>query len=207
MVRPRVLLADDHAMVLTAFKKLLEAECDVVGQVSDGQSLVAAARSIQPQVVVLDISMPVLNGLEAARRIREFDSEIRLVFLTMHEDTDLMVEAFRTGASAYLLKRSAASELTHAIREVVAGRPYVTSLLTKNVVSSIGNVERQVKSLTPRQRELLRVLAMGASMKEAAAMLGVSPRTIAFHKYRMMKQIDVRSTAELIRYAVERHLV
>ncbi len=207
MVRPRVLLADDHAMVLTAFRKLLEGECDVIGQVSDGESLVAATRSMRPQVVVLDISMPVLNGLEAARRIREFDADTRLVFLTMHEDTDLMLEAFRAGASAYLLKRSAASELILAIREVIADRPYITPLLARNVVRSIGSAEHKVRSLTPRQRELLRALAAGASMKEAAVMLGVSPRTIAFHKYRMMKQIDVRSTAELIRYAVERHLV
>lgn len=207
MPKPRVLLADDHAMVLTAFHRLLEGECDVVGQVSDGGALVAAVASIQPDVIVLDISMPVLNGLEAARRISKQFPHIRLVFLTMHEDRDLMLEAFRAGAAGYLLKRSAASELILAIREVVQRRSYVTPLLGTNVIRSMQEAPRKLKTLTDRQRELLQLFASGASMKEAAATLRLSPRTVAFHKYKMMKQIDVRSTAELIRYAVERHLV
>jgi len=140
MPKPRVLLADDHAMVLTAFHRLLEGECDVVGQVSDGGALVAAVASIQPDVIVLDISMPVLNGLEAARRISKQFPHIRLVFLTMHEDRDLMLEAFRAGAAGYLLKRSAASELILAIREVVQRRSYVTPLLGTNVIRSMCSV-------------------------------------------------------------------
>lgn len=207
MSKPRVLLADDHAMVLTAFHRLLENECDVVGQVSDGGALVSSVPSIQPDVIVLDISMPVLNGLEAARRISKQFPHIRLVFLTMHEDRDLMLEAFRAGAAAYLLKRSAASELILAIREVVQRRSYVTPLLGTNVIRSLRDTPRKLKTLTDRQRELLQLFVGGASMKEAAATLHLSPRTVAFHKYKMMKQIDVRSTAELIRYAVERHLV
>lgn len=207
MSKPRVLLADDHAMVLTAFHRLLENECDVVGQVSDGGALVSSVPSIQPDVIVLDISMPVLNGLEAARRISKQFPHIRLVFLTMHEDRDLMLEAFRAGAAAYLLKRSAASELILAIREVVQRRSYVTPLLDTNVIRSLRDTPRKLKTLTDRQRELLQLFVGGASMKEAAATLHLSPRTVAFHKYKMMKQIDVRSTAELIRYAVERHLV
>jgi len=207
MPKPRVLLADDHAMVLTAFHRLLDGECEVVGQVSDGGALVKSAATIQPDVVVLDISMPVLNGLEAARRISKQFPQIRLVFLTMHEDRDLMLEAFRAGASGYLLKRSAASELILAIREVVQKRSYVTPLLGMNVIRSLQDTPRKLKSLTDRQRELLQLFATGASMKQAAAALRLSPRTVAFHKYKMMKQIDVRSTAELIRYAVERHLV
>jgi len=207
MAKPRVLLADDHAMVLTAFHRLLDGECEVVGQVSDGGALVKSAAAIQPDVVVLDISMPVLNGLEAARRISKQFPQIRLVFLTMHEDRDLMLEAFRAGASGYLLKRSAASELILAIREVVQKRSYVTPLLGMNVIRSLQDTPRKLKSLTDRQRELLQLFATGASMKQAAAALRLSPRTVAFHKYKMMKQIDVRSTAELIRYAVERHLV
>jgi DNA-binding NarL/FixJ family response regulator len=178
-----------------------------VGQVSDGGALVAAVASIQPDVIVLDISMPVLNGLEAARRISKQFPHIRLVFLTMHEDRDLMLEAFRAGAAGYLLKRSAASELILAIREVVQQRSYVTPLLGMNVIRSLQDAPRKLKTLTERQRELLQLFASGASMKEAAATLRLSPRTIAFHKYKMMKLIDVRSTAELIRYAVERHLV
>ena len=207
MPKPRVLLADDHAMVLTAFHRLLDGECEVVGQVSDGGALVKSAGAIQPDVIVLDISMPVLNGLEAARRISKQFPHIRLVFLTMHEDRDLMLEAFRAGASGYLLKRSAASELILAIREVVQKRSYVTPLLGTNVIRSLQDTPRKLKSLTDRQRELLQLFATGASMKQAAAALRLSPRTVAFHKYKMMKQIDVRSTAELIRYAVERHLV
>jgi len=207
MSKPRVLLADDHAMVLTAFHRLLEGECEVVGQVSDGGALVTSVPDIQPDVIVLDISMPVLNGLEAARRISGQFPHIRIVFLTMHEDRDLMLEAFKAGASGYLLKRSAASELILAIREVVQQRSYVTPLLGMNVIRSLQEGPRKLKSLTPRQRELLQLFASGASMKEAAATLRLSPRTVAFHKYKMMKQIEVRTTAELIRYAVERHLV
>ena len=207
MAKPRVLLADDHAMVLTAFHRLLEGECDVVGQVSDGGALVACVGSIQPDVIVLDISMPVLNGLEAARRISKQFPRIRLVFLTMHEDRELMLEAFRAGAAGYLLKRSAASELILAIREVVHHRSYVTPLLGTSVIRSLQDAPRKLKALTERQRELLQLLAAGASMKQAAATLRLSPRTVAFHKYKMMKQIDARSTAELIRYAIERHLV
>jgi len=207
MSKPRVLLADDHAMVLTAFHSLLEGECEVVGQVSDGGALVTSVPDIQPDVIVLDISMPVLNGLEAARRISGQFPHIRIVFLTMHEDRDLMLEAFKAGASGYLLKRSAASELILAIREVVQQRSYVTPLLGMNVIRSLQEGPRKLKSLTPRQRELLQLFASGASMKEAAATLRLSPRTVAFHKYKMMKQIEVRTTAELIRYAVERHLV
>lgn len=207
MSKPRVLLADDHAMVLTAFHRLIESECEVVGQVSDGGALVTSVPDIQPDVIVLDISMPVLNGLEAARRISGQFPHIRIVFLTMHEDRDLMLEAFKAGASGYLLKRSAASELILAIREVVQQRSYVTPLLGMNVIRSLQEGPRKVKSLTPRQRELLQLFASGASMKEAAATLRLSPRTVAFHKYKMMKQIEVRTTAELIRYAVERHLV
>jgi len=207
MSKPRVLLADDHAMVLTAFHRLLENECDVVGQVSDGGALVSSVPSIQPDVIVLDISMPVLNGLEAARRISKQFPNIRLVFLTMHEDRDLMLEAFRVGAAGYLLKRSAASELILAIREVVQRRSYVTPLLGTDVIRSLRDTPRKLKALTERQRELLQLFVAGASMKEAAATLHLSPRTVAFHKYKMMKQIDVRTTAELIRYAVERHLV
>ena len=147
MSKPRVLLADDHAMVLTAFHRLLEGECEVVGQVSDGGALVTSVPDIQPDVIVLDISMPVLNGLEAARRISGQFPHIRIVFLTMHEDRDLMLEAFKAGASGYLLKRSAASELILAIRQVVQQRSYVTPLLGMNVIRSLQEGPRKLKSL------------------------------------------------------------
>jgi DNA-binding NarL/FixJ family response regulator len=209
MARPRVLLADDHALLLGAFEKLLAADCDIVGQVSDGRALVAAAGTLNPDVIILDILMPVLNGLEAARQIKRTQRNIKLVFLTMNEDTDLAVEAFRVGASAYLLKRSAASELTTAIREVMQGRSYITPLLTGDLVGSLIHPQepRPAEQLTPRQREVLQLLAEGRSMKEAASVLNVTPRTVAFHKYRMMEELKVRSTAELIQYAVKNHIV
>ena len=209
MRRPRVLLADDHALVLGAFEKLVAGECDVVGQVSDGRALVAAAEALKPDVVVLDISMPLLNGLEAGRQIKQAQRNVKLVFLTMNEDPDLAAEAFRAGASAYLLKRSAASELTTAIREVMDGRSYVTPLMTQGLVGSLltGDEGKPSQDLTPRQREVLQLLAEGRSMKEVASLLNLTPRTVAFHKYRMMEQLKVKSTAELIQYAVKNHIV
>ena len=208
-MKPRVLLADDHAMVLGAFEKLLAGECEVVGQVSDGRELVAEAERLRPDVIVLDISMPLLNGLEAGRRIKQSQRNVKLVFLTMNEDSDLAAEAFRAGASGYLLKRSAASELTAAIREVMQGRSYVTPLMTQGLVGSLLNAEEGAPSqeLTPRQREVLQLLAEGRSMKEVASVLNLTPRTVAFHKYRMMEQLKVKSTAELIQYAVKHHIV
>ena len=208
-MRPRVLLADDHALLLGAFEKLLAGECDVVGQASDGRALVAAAETLKPDLVVLDISMPLLNGLEAARQIKQKLRRVKLVFVTMNEDPDLAAEAFRVGASGYLLKRSAASELTTAIREVMQGRSYVTPLITGDLVASLmqTNSRKPGHELTSRQREVLQLLAEGRSMKEVASVLNLTPRTVAFHKYRMMEQLKVKSTAELIQYAVKHHIV
>jgi DNA-binding NarL/FixJ family response regulator len=209
MTAPRVLLADDHALLLDAFDKLLAGECKIVGHAADGRALVAAAEKLKPDVIVLDIGMPLLNGLEAARQIKQKRRNIKLVFLTMHEDPDLAAEAFRAGASAYLLKRSAATELTTAIREVMQGRSYVTPLVTQDLVGSLLHAEerKSAQELTTRQREVLQLVAEGRSMKEVAAVLNVTPRTVAFHKYQMMKQLQVKSTAELIQYAVKHHIV
>ena len=209
MRTPRVLLADDHALLLGAFEKLLAGEFDIVGQVSDGRALVAAVDRLRPEVVVLDIAMPELNGLEAGRQIKHQWPDTRLVFLTMNEDPDLAAEAFRSGASGYLLKRSAASELATAIREAMQGRSYVTPLVTGGMVEALMRPDHQgpAHELTPRQREVLQLLAEGRSMKEAAGVLNVTPRTIAFHKYQMMKQLNLKSTAELIQYAVRQHIV
>jgi DNA-binding NarL/FixJ family response regulator len=208
MRAPRVLLADDHALLLGAFEKLLAAECEIVGQASDGRALVAAAEELKPDIIVLDIAMPLLNGLEAGRQIKRKLRDVKLVFLTMNEDPELAAEAFRSGASAYLLKRSAASELTTAIREVMNGRSYVTPLITSGMVGSLLK-ERDTgeADLTSRQREVLQLLAEGHSMKEVANLLNLTPRTVAFHKYEMMKRLNVNSTAELIQYAVKRHIV
>ena len=209
MGRPRVLLADDHSLVLGAFENLLSGECDIVGQVADGRALIDAAEKLKPDVIVLDIGMPLLNGLEAGRQIKRRLREVKLVFLTMHEDADLAADAFRSGASAYLLKRSAASELVTAIREVMQGRSYVTPLITAGLVGSLLNVDEQkpAPELTPRQREILQLLAEGRSMKEVGNLLNLTARTVAFHKYRIMDQLKVKSTAELIQYAVRHHIV
>jgi DNA-binding NarL/FixJ family response regulator len=210
MGRPRVLLADDHTLLLGAFENLLRPHCDVVGQVSDGRALVAAAEKLKPDVIVLDISMPLLNGLEAARQIRHAQRNVKLVFLTMHEEAELAAEAFRAGASAYLLKRSAASELHLAICEVMKGRSYITPLITEGVVGSLmkaGEPHKPSQELTPRQREVLQLLAEGHTMKEIASVLSVTLRTVAFHKYSMMEHLQVKSTAELVQYAVKHHIV
>jgi DNA-binding NarL/FixJ family response regulator len=209
MGRPRILLADDHVLVRGAFEKLLADECDIIGQVSDGRSLVDAAEKLKPDLIVLDIMMPVLNGLEAGRQIKQRLRNVKLVFVTMNEDADLAVEAFRSGASGYLLKRSAASELAAAIREVMQGRSYVTPLVTEGLVGSLlhGGEHKPADDLTSREREVLQLLAEGRSMKEVASILDVTPRTIAYHKYQMMERLKVKSTAELIQYAVKHHIV
>jgi DNA-binding NarL/FixJ family response regulator len=209
MGKPRVLLADDHVLLLGAFEKLLAGECDIIGQVGDGRALVAAAETLKPDLVVLDISMPLLNGLEAGRQIKQKARNVKLVFLTMNEDADLAAEAFRAGASAYLLKRSAASELMTAIREVMQGRSYITPLIAKGLVESLQQLDEHAgaQELTSRQREVLQLLAEGHSMKEVAHVLNVTARTVAFHKYQMMAQLKVKSTAELIQYAVKHHIV
>jgi DNA-binding NarL/FixJ family response regulator len=206
---PRVLLADDHALLLGAYEKLLAGECEVVGQAQDGRALVAAAERLRPDLIVLDIAMPILNGLEAGRQIKQKLRDVKLVFLTMNEDADLAAEAFRSGASGYLLKRSAASELLTAIREVMQGRSYVTPLVTEGLVESLihDHTRKPSHELTARQREVLQLLAEGRSMKEIASVLNLTPRTVAFHKYRMMEQLRVKSTAELIQYAVKHHIV
>jgi DNA-binding NarL/FixJ family response regulator len=209
MGTPRVLLADDHALLLGAYEKLLAGECDIVGQVCDGRALVAAADELRPDVVVLDISMPLLNGLEAGRQIKRKLRNVKLVFVTMNEDADVAAEAFRSGASGYLLKRSAASELATAIREVALGRSYITPLVAERLVGSLLNVgeNRATHELTSRQLEVLQLIAEGRSMKEVGDVLSLTPRTVAFHKYRMMEQLKLKTTAELIQYAVKHHIV
>ena len=196
-------------MVLGAIAKLLATEYTIVGQVHDGRALLAAAEELEPDIVVLDISMPHLNGLEAGRQIKHRLPRVKLIFMTMNEDSDLAAEAHRMGASAYVLKHSAVSELTTAIREVVLGRTYISPVVTKGVLGSLLHEDhrRPGEALTPRQREVLQLLAEGYSMKQVASELDLAPRTVAFHKYRMMEQLQVKSTAELIQYAVKHHIV
>ena len=209
MAKPRIIIADDHTLLVEAFEKLLAPECDVVAKVGDGRALLAAVREHRPDAVVLDLSMPLLNGLDAARQIKQTNPSIRLIFVTMNEDPDLAAEAFRAGGSAYLLKRSAGTELLTAIREAIKGRSYVTPLVTEGMLGSLmsSTPDKASHQLTPRQREVLQLLAEGKSMKEVASILNVTPRTVAFHKYRMMEQLKIKNNAELIQYAIRQHVI
>ena len=208
MSKPRVLLADDHTLLLEAFQKLLADECEIVGVATNGRALVTAAATLRPDVIVVDVTMPLLNGIDAARQIKQADPDVRIIFLTMNEDPNLAAEAFRAGASGYLLKRSAASELVTAIREVVKHRSYITPLVAEGLVGSmLHGLEIRPTTLTPRQREIVQLVAEGRSMKEVASILNIAPRTVAFHKYRIMEQLHLKTTAELIQYAIRNHIV
>jgi DNA-binding NarL/FixJ family response regulator len=208
--RPRVLLADDHRLLREAFVKLLEPDCDVVGAVADGRALLEAVPKLRPDIVVLDIAMPQLNGLDAARQLKHAMPDVKVIFLTVSEDPDLAAEAFRTGASGFLLKNSAASELLQAIRDVSQGRSYVTPLATRDVLDTL---LRQPESsggaheLSPRQREVLQLLAEGRTMKEIANILKITARTVAFHKYSMMQELGIKTSAELIQFAIKKRIV
>jgi DNA-binding NarL/FixJ family response regulator len=209
MKRPRIILADDHTLVLEALKRLIEPEFDVVGTFADGFSLVEGAAKLKPDVVVLDVGMPGMNGLNAGTRLKLMMPLVKFVYLTMNQDPDIAGEAFRLGASAYVLKNSAAKELLQAIRRVVRGGYYVTPLMTEGMNGSFVRNFKQRKSkysLTLRQKEVLQLLAEGRSMKEVAFVLNVSPRTVAFHKYSMMEHLNIRSSAELIEFAMKRSL-
>ncbi|HEX7296998.1 MAG TPA: response regulator transcription factor [Pyrinomonadaceae bacterium] len=209
MQRPRIVLADDHTLVLDALKNLIEPEFEVVGTFNDGQALVEAVPDLNPNVVVLDIGMPTMNGLNAGQRLKQMMPMVKLVYLTMNHDPDVAGEAFRLGASAFVLKNSAATELLQAIRKVVRGGYYVTPLMTKGMDGSVVQYFKQRKTkypLTLRQKEVLQLLAEGRSMKEVAFVLNVSPRTVAFHKYTMMEHLQIRSNAELIEYALRSSL-
>lgn len=206
MNRPRVLLADDHTLILAGLKTLLESDFDLVGTAEDGRALLKAAEKLKPDVILLDISMPLLNGLEAARHLRKIAPHAKIIFLTMHGDVAYVKEAFRVGASGYLLKRSAPSELATAINEVVKGRTYVTPLVTKDVMELFlepsSESERLASRLTPRQRVVLQLVAEGHTNKEIASILQVSIKTVEFHKYNLMQILGIRTTAELTQYAM-----
>ena len=210
MLSTRVILADDHQLILDALKKLLEPEFAVVGAFGDGHELLTAAPRLNPHVIVLDIGMPTMNGLTAGQRLKQVLPTVKLIYLTMNQDQDMAAEAFRLGASGYLLKSSAGSELISAIRTVVRGGTYITPRMTEDVIGSTISHFKNLKTsnhLTLRQKEVLQLLAEGRSMKEAAFILNVSPRTVAFHKYTMMEHLHIKNTAELVQYALNSHLV
>ncbi len=211
MKKPRVLLADDHKIVIEGLKSILEDEFDIVGSVEDGRALVEQSATRHPDVVVADISMPRLNGIEAARQIKKIDKNIKIVFLTMHPDAAYAADAFEAGALGFVLKHSASSELIRAIHEATNGRTYVSPLIAGELICNYqkgGAPEKNLsKKLSPRQREILQLLAEGKTAKEIASILNISTRTVEFHKYKMMEQLEIKTSAELVHYAMKHGII
>lgn len=212
MKKARVLIADDHSILLAGLRRLVEDSYEVVGTVEDGRALVAAAEQLKPDVIVLDISMPLLNGLDAARQVKKSVPDAKLLFLTMHASPTYATEAFKAGANGYLLKQSAASELPQAIEVVLKGQTYLTPAITKPILNTIfeqpqAQIRKSLAALTLRQREVLQLVGEGKSTKEAATIMNVSVKTIEFHKARLMEQLDLHSTAALIKFAIAEGLV
>jgi DNA-binding NarL/FixJ family response regulator len=208
MGRVRVLLADDHKLFVDALTKLLESDFDVVGATSDGRDVVGMVRELRPDVVILDISMPYLNGLEAGQRVKQLYPDTKIIFLTQNQEVHLATEAFRHKASGYLLKNSAATELIAAIGEAVKGNTYVSPLIAEALLSRLSNRNQlESQELTSREREVLQLLAEGNSMKEIGAMLNISTRTVEFHKHKIMERLNAKTNADLIRHAIKQGLV
>ena len=209
MGKPRVLLADDHSLVLEAFKKLLEAEFDIVGTATDGRMLLGLAPQLKPDVTILDLGMPLLNGMDAGRELKRLLPKTKIIVLTMSEDYELASLALREWASGYLLKKSAGGELVKAVREVLRGQSYVTPWIAQRLLEDFVRDPRidRIKHLTPRQREVLQLLAEGRTMKEAAAILHVATRTVAFHKYRIMEEFGLKTNSDLVRFAIKEHVL
>ena len=209
MNRPRILIADDHTLVAEAFQKLIESQFEVVGIVADGRRLLSAARATEPDLVILDLSMPLLNGLDAAEHLRQLLPAVKFLILTMNEDAQLAGEALRRGASGYLLKSGAGSEMLRAIREVLKGGTYVTPRIARALADEWVRDPSTKNShkLTPRQREVLQLLAEGQSMKEVAATLQITTRTVAFHKYKIMGDFQLHSNADLVQLAIREHML
>ncbi len=211
MTRPRVLLADDHKIVAEGLRTILEQEFELVGTVEDGRALMEAAEKLNPDVIVTDISMPLLNGIEAAHQIKKLSPKVKIVFLTMHPDVTYATRALEAGASGYVLKHAAPSELITAIHEVLNGRIYLTSMIAKDVLDTFMSESHRrrktVIELTPRQREVLQLTSEGRSAKEIASILNISTRTVEFHKYRVMETLGLRTYADLIQYAIKHGIV
>lgn len=210
--KPRVLLADDHSLMLAGLRRLVEETCEVVGAVEDGRALVEAVQHLEPDLILLDISMPLLNGIDAARQIKKLRPLAKLIFLTMHTSPSYVTEAFHVGASGYLLKRSAPMELPLAIEAVLKGQQYLTPSITKPVLAHTMELEEapaikgSAVELTPRQREVLQLIGEGKGTKAIASLLHVSVKTVEFHKTCLMKQLNLHATAELMRYAITQGL-
>lgn len=208
--RPRILIADDHNLIAELCKKLLEAEFNVVGTVSNGRALVRAAAELKPDVVVIDVAMPVLNGLDAGAQLKQMLPGIKLIYLTMNPDNEVAAQAFRNGASAYLLKTCASSEMVAAVRDVLRGKSYMSRNLPRETINYMRRQSAKLvpeqDRLTKRQREVLQLLSEGKVMKEVGDILNMTTRTVAFHKYRMMEVLGAKSSADLVKYAVRNHI-
>lgn len=210
MRKTRILLADDHTMICAAFRKLLEPEYEVVGSVGDGRALLKAALDLKPDVVLVDVGMPLLNGLDAGRELKKAMPSVKIVFLTMNPDLDVASEALRIGASGYLLKTSQGGELLDAIRNATKGISYVTPQIDQAMEQIFIRDPKSLthsKHLTDRQLEILQMLAEGRSMKEIAYILQISFRTVRYHKYRIMEELNIGSTAELVQYAIKHSII
>jgi len=210
MNRPRLLLADDHRIIMEGLKTLLEPEFELVGMVEDGRALIEAAEKLRPDVIVADISMPRLNGIEAVRQIKKARGDVKVVILTMHADPAYAAAALDAGVTGYVLKHAAASELIMAVRAVLEGDTYLSPLIIgelKQHGKDPGGQQQDESNLTPRQREVLQLLAVGHPLKEIASILNISTRTVEFHKYQMMEGLGIKSPAELVRFAVRNRIV
>lgn len=209
MTRPRIFLADDHTLLVDAFRRLLEPEFETVGTASNGRELLAAAPKLFPDAVIVDLGLPLLNGMDAGRELKRLMPRTKFLVVTMNEDSTIAGEALREWASGYLLKKSAGTELTHALRQILKGKPYVTPAIAKKLAADF---ERNPgihvqKPLTARQRQVLQLLAEGRTMKEAASVLNLTTRTVAFHKYRIMEDFGMHSNTELFKLAIRERLV
>lgn len=208
MGKPRLMLAEDHTMVAEAFVRLLTDNYDVVRVVADGLTLLKEAPELKPHVVILDLGMPLLNGMEAGRQLKKLLPSTKIIVLTMNEDTDLAKEALRNWASAYLLKKSAGSELVKAVNEVLHHKTYVTPRMAQRLEEDfVRNPDVDRGTLTNRQIEVIQLLAEGHTMKEAAALLKIKPRTIAYHKYQIMDQYGLKTHSELVMFAIKQHII
>jgi DNA-binding NarL/FixJ family response regulator len=207
----RVVIAEDHQLVADGIRKLIEVECEVVGTATDGREAVTQATKFSPEIILLDIALPQLNGLDAARQIKRLNAAIKVIFVTVQMNRDYVREAFEVGASGYVLKQASSAELLTAIREVNCGRFFLSSLISQRY--SLGALSPEVSplklfgSLTPRQREVLQLVAEGKSAKGIAADLKISVKTVEFHKKHLMQELNLKSSAEMIRYALEQHFV
>ena len=207
MKKRRILLADDHRMITDSLKNILEPTYEVIGSVEDGCMLVKEAARLLPDVIIVDISMPKLNGIEAVRKIKNEGNEAKVIFLTMHPDVTYATKAFDAGASGYVLKHSSHSELLQAVEKALLGKRFITKKIAKELENVTHSRRDPIRKLTARQREVLQLLAEGKSAKEVADILCISPRTVEFHKYRIMDELGMQSSVELVQYSIKQGLI